>query len=235
MAHFEFARPDGQACSAYVAEPSTTERGKAIVLIHEMWGLAEPIRNIADHCAAEGYRVVVPDLFRGNVANDIPSGLRLMNQLDFQQAVEQDIRGAASWLKDSGATLAAMGFCMGGALSVLAAMRVPELNAAVCFYGVPSPEAGDPATIKIPVLGHFARLDDWCTPDKVDTLERRLQAGGVDYTFYRYDAPHAFMNPDGDGYSVSASRLAWRRTLEFLEQRLPERTRGSASKAHNSA
>ena len=222
MAHFEFVRPDGRRCPAYIAEPTTVRSGKALVLIHEMWGVAKPIRDMADHCAAEGYRVVVPDLFRGKLAEDIPSGLQLMSELDFRDATEQDIRGAASWLEHSGATPAVIGLCMGGALAILAAMHVPELHAAVCFYGLPPPEAGDPANIKIPLLAHFARHDDWCTPDKVDAFESRLQAGNVDYALHRYDAQHAFMNPDGAGYSTAASRLAWGRTLEFLEQRLPE-------------
>lgn len=109
---------------------------------------------------------------------------------------------------------------MGGSLSLMAAARVPELDAAVCFYGVPPNELLDAAALRVPVLGHFAALDDWCTPAKVDALERALQANGAQYELHRYEALHAFMNREGHGYSEAAAALAWQRTLAFLEQKL---------------
>jgi carboxymethylenebutenolidase len=220
MKQIVFFRPDGQECPAYVAQPGAGAAYPGIVLVHEMWGVTAPIRELAERCVAAGYRVVIPDLFRGKLAQSLEQGLQMMQELDWRDAAEQDVRGAAQWLARTPSKRATLGFCLGGALSILAAMRAPELDAAVCFYGVPSPDAGDPASIRIPLLAHFAELDNWCTPDKVDALERRLQAGEVDVELHRYDAAHAFMNPESDGFSEPMSRLAWQRTLAFLEAKL---------------
>jgi carboxymethylenebutenolidase len=220
MKQIVFVRPDGKECPAYVAEPARDEAQAGIVLIHEMWGVTAPIRDVAERCVAAKYRVIVPDLFRGKRAQGLEQGLQMMQELDWRDAAEQDVRGAAQWLGHTPSKRAALGFCLGGALSLLAAMRAPELDAAVCFYGVPSPEAGDPAAIRIPLLGHFAQRDHWCTPDKVDALERRLRAGAVDVELHRYDAAHAFMNPEGSGFSEEVSRMAWQSTLEFLARKL---------------
>ena len=220
MTEIAFSRPDGETCRAYVAEPTQARGGHGLVIIHEMWGLAPPILELAERCAAAGYRALVPDLFRGRRARDVQEGLAMMGALDVPDAVEQDLRGAAQWLKRTGSKLAALGFCMGGALSIVAAARVPELDAAVCFYGVPPAELLDAGAIRIPVLGHFAKLDDWCTPAKVDALEQALRAGGTENELHRYDASHAFMNREGHGYSEAAAALAWQRTLEFLERKL---------------
>jgi carboxymethylenebutenolidase len=215
-----FLRPDGKECPAYVAEPGGEATRAGIVLIHEMWGVTAPIRELAERCVAAGYQVIIPDLFRGKLAQGLEQGFQMMGELDWRDAAEQDVRGAAQWLGRTASKRATLGFCLGGALSILAAMRAPELDAAVCFYGIPSPAAGDPATIRIPLLAHFAALDNWCTPDKVDALERRLQAGAVDVELHRYEAAHAFMNPESDGFSEPMSRLAWQRTLEFLDAKL---------------
>jgi carboxymethylenebutenolidase len=218
--NIDFPRPDGGVCPGYLAEPRTSRHCGGIVIIHEMWGITPYIRGVAERCASEGYRALVPDLFRGRLPRDIPGGLALMDQLDAAAAVAEDVRGAARWLGREGAAVAGMGFCMGGALVLLAAERVPELCSAVCFYGIPPLETSNAASIRVPLLAHFARRDDWCTPEKVAALERVLRAGDVRYELHHYDADHAFMNHDGNGYSEPASDLAWKRTREFLSRTL---------------
>jgi carboxymethylenebutenolidase len=71
-----------------------------------------------------------------------------------------------------------MGFCMGGALTIAAAVHVPKLAAGVCFYGIPPKEFADPANIRIPFQAHFASKDDWCTPAAADALEAAMRAAG---------------------------------------------------------
>jgi carboxymethylenebutenolidase len=175
---------------------------------------------MAERCAALGHIAFVPDLLRGQLPKTLDEGLATMAALDFADAVDQDLRGAAALLARDGLRVALLGFCMGGALAIAGALRVPDLAAAVCFYGVPSAEAGDPAEIRIPLQCHFADRDDWCTPEKVEALERRLIAGHVPYELHRYDADHAFMNPTGRGYSETMSARAWQRTVEFIERRI---------------
>ena len=82
-------------------------------------------------------------------------------------------------------------------------------------------ETADLATIPVPVQGHFADRDDWCTPEAVDALERTWDAAGVEHETHRYDAAHAFMNDSRpDVYDAKASADAWDKTISFLLRRI---------------
>ncbi len=115
---------------------------------------------------------------------------------------------------------------MGGALAILAAMYVPEFDAAVDFYGYPPAEAGDPGKIKIPFQGHWATRDDFFTIDGVDRIEARLQEAGAQYEFHRYEAEHGFHNPNELGnaglghYNETFAQLSWQRSVDFLKKHL---------------
>lgn len=216
----DFMRRDGEVRSAYLARPSGRPSGVGLVILHELWGVSAPMREMAERCAALGHVALVPDLFRGKLPKTVEEGLATMAALDFADAVDQDLRGASAFLASQGLRVGLLGFCMGGALAISGALRVPGLDAAVCFYGVPSAEAGDPAEIRIPLQCHFAERDDWCTPDKAEALERRLIAGHVPHEVHRYAADHAFMNPTGRGYAEDLSALAWQRTVDFIDRYL---------------
>ena len=219
MTELRLSRPDGKQCHAYLAAPNSGEgRKSGVVVVHEMWGLDAVIRRVAERFAEAGYHAIVPDLFDGRLPKGLPEGFAAMGQLDATDAVDQTLRGAIDWLAEQGLATTVAGFCMGGALAISAAVSIPRLRAAVCFYGIP--ENIDPADMRVPFLGHFARDDNWCTPGKVDTLEARLRTGNVSYELYRYDEGHAFMNTEGPTYSEHADRLAWARTLEFLKRHL---------------
>lgn len=211
-----FNRPDGQECSGYYTEPKNGDRAPGVIVIQEWWGLNDHIKGIADHMATAGYRTLAPDLYKGKVTLDDAEAAHLMSSLDFKDAITQNVRGAAQFLKQNNSKVGVIGFCMGGALSMLAAMYVPEATAVSCWYGVPPPEAGDPRTIRVPLQGHFALQDTFFTPAVVDALEAKLREGGVHYEFYRYDAEHAFGNDTGSHYNAEAARLAWQRTFSFL-------------------
>jgi carboxymethylenebutenolidase len=109
-----------------------------------------------------------------------------------------------------------MGYCMGGALTIAAAVHVPEFSAGVCFYGIPPKAFADPAKIRMPLQGHFANRDDWCTPAAVDDLERTLKTAGVRHEIYRYDAARAFANERSAAYDVACANQAWERMAAFL-------------------
>lgn len=218
---FSFKNPKGQEVLAYLAEPSVGAPGPGVVLVQEWWGVNGHMKSIADRLAKEGYRTLVPDLFHGKITQDAEEANRLMTALDWGAAVHQDIRGAAQVLKNSGGKVAVLGFCMGGALSLAAAVHCPELDAAVCFYGIPAKELADPARIKIPLLCHFAKNDDWCTPAAVETLEAALKKAEVVLELFRYDAQHAFFNDTRpEVFDAQAAGLAWKRTLDFLRKNL---------------
>jgi carboxymethylenebutenolidase len=213
----EVKRPDGTTCPAYLAQPKAGASAPGFVMIQEWWGLNDQMKGLAERLAGEGYRVLVPDLYRGRVTSSPDEANHLMTGLDFAGATT-DVRGCAQHLKASGsAKVAVGGFCLGGALTVLAGVHVPEVDACACFYGIPPAEAADPAEIRVPFIGHFANQDDWCTPAAVDQLEAALSRSGARHEIYRYDAQHAFMNETRpEVYDRAAAELAWQRTLEFL-------------------
>ena len=138
-----------------------------------------------------------------------------MNSLNFLEATDQVVRGAAQLLKRTGVKVGLTGFCLGGAVTILGACRVPELSAAVCFYGLPPETVAKPADVKVPLQAHFANRDDWCTPAAVDKFEAGLKAAGKKAEVFRYDADHGFVNEQRDAHDRAAAELAWERTLAF--------------------
>lgn len=216
-----FPRPDGQGCSGNYSEPAAENRVPGVVVIQEWWGLNDQIKGVADQLVEEGYRVLVPDLYNGKVTLEEAEAQHMMNELDFESATVHDIRGAVQYLQQSSPRVAVMGFCMGGILTTLSAMYVPEVNAAICWYGIPPEEAGDPGTIEIPFQGHFGLQDLFFPPEQVDAFEVRLKAGNVNHELYRYpDAQHAFGNETNDSYNPEAKQQAWERSLVFLSEHL---------------
>ncbi len=225
----EYTRPDGKTAPGYYAQPAGAANAPGIVVIQEWWGVTPATKQIADNYAAAGFRALVPDLFRGRTAAVGDEANHLMEGLDFHDAFSQDVRGALLLLKQNGARAGVVGYCMGGALALLTAMHVPEADAAVVFYGLPPAEAGDPASIKIPVLLHFGERDEFFKPQAVTQLEERLKEGAVDFRLHWYDAGHGFCNPNQPGnaglgnYNEQAARLAWDRTLAFFNRTLSPR------------
>ncbi|MES2089932.1 MAG: dienelactone hydrolase family protein [Pseudomonadota bacterium] len=216
-----FLRPDGAQGRGYLAQGQGSPAGPGVVLIQEWWGLNEHICGIADRLAAQGLTVLAPDLYRGRLASTSDEASHMMAGLDFGDATHQDIRGAAQHLAQHCSKVGVMGFCMGGALTIAAAVHVPELLAAVCFYGIPPKEVADPARIKIPFQGHFAKQDDWCTPKVVGALEKTMRAAGAQPEIFHYDAHHAFFNQTRpEVYDAACAQLAWGRSVAFLRKHL---------------
>jgi carboxymethylenebutenolidase len=226
MATIEFTRPDGGTAPGYFASaPHASAPG--VVMLGEWWGVTDQLMETADRLAASGFDVLVPDLYRGRVAATGDEANHLMEGLDFGDAVGEDARGAAAYLRGRGAAkVGVMGFCMGGALAFLCAMNLSDFDAAVAFYGFPPPEAGDPASIKIPIQGHWAERDEFFTIDRVDEIEKAMREAGAPHEFHRYDAQHGFTNPRGLGdyglghHHPEHAETAWARTVEFLKKHL---------------
>ena len=122
MSQMTFTRPDGKDCSGFYAEPTAGAKAPGIVVIQEWWGLNDQIKGVANRLASAGYRVLVPDLYRGKIGVDAQEAEHLMNALNFADAAVQDVRGAVQHLKENSAMVAVMGFCMGGALTLLSAV-----------------------------------------------------------------------------------------------------------------
>ncbi|MEZ4268526.1 MAG: dienelactone hydrolase family protein [Myxococcota bacterium] len=219
-AMIEVPLPSGGTAPAWLAGPKS---GPAVVVIQEWWGLNDQIKGVADRVAKAGFRALVPDLFRGKLAGDAAEASHLMDSLDWAAAVRGDIAGAVALMGKKDQQVGVMGFCMGGALTILSGIQVPGLAAAVCFYGIPPASVADAAEIRVPFQGHFATKDGWCTPEAVDALKSRLDAGEVDYEVYSYDADHAFMNEARpEVHNAAAAKTAWKRAMAFLNEHLSE-------------
>lgn len=224
----EYKRPDGKSINGYLAEPTDNPNAPGVVVIQEWWGLDDEVKSVADRLAKAGYRALVPDLYRGKLALEANEAEHLMNDLNFGDAAGQDIRGAVQYLKATGSKkVAVTGFCMGGALTVLSACNVPELDGTVVWYGYPPLEYVDANAVSKPMLAHWALHDEFFAPAGVDQLEEKLKAAGANIEFYRYDTKHAFANPKSDvrglpplKYNAEAAQLAWDRTFEFLKKNL---------------
>jgi len=223
-----YKRPDGEAVAGYLAEQTPGVAAPGIVVIQEWWGLNDQIKGVADTLAAGGYRALVPDLYRGKVALEANEAEHLMSDLDFGDAAGQDVRGAVEHLKASGsAKVGVTGFCMGGALTMLAAVNVAQADACVVWYGYPPLEFVDASRIKAPVMAHWATEDEAFPIASVDELEKMFGDAGVSFEFHRYDAKHAFANETADSknlpmlkYDPAAAQLAWQRTMEFFATHL---------------
>ncbi|EJF68749.1 carboxymethylenebutenolidase [Pseudomonas sp. Ag1] len=223
-----FKRPDGADVNGYLASPAVLEGAPAIVVIQEWWGLNDQIKGVANRLAECGYRVLVPDLYRGVSTVEEEEAHHLMDGLDFGDAVSQDIKGAVQYLQADSKKVGVTGYCMGGALTLLALNAIPEVAAGVVWYGFPPLEYLDASKIKAPLIGHWGTQDAFFNIDTVAELEAKLHAAGVDATFHRYLARHAFANETaiGDGriadtqYDAAWSQLAWDRTLTFFGKTL---------------
>src|ERR1700744_3014377 len=146
-----FKRPDGQELKGYLAEPAQSSGAPAVVVIQEWWGLNDQIRGVADRLASAGYQALVPDLYRGKSTVEKEEAHHLMTGPDFGDAATQAGPGAVQFLKARAPKVGCVGFCMGGALTLLASANVPELDAAVTWYGCPPLDTNDRSKIKTAV------------------------------------------------------------------------------------
>ncbi len=223
-----FNRPDGKPVDAYLAESATPKGAPAVVVIQEWWGLNDQIRGVANRLADAGFTALVPDLYRGKSTVEAEEAHHLMSGLDFGDAAAQDIRGAIQHLKAGGAKVGVTGFCMGGALTLLALSQSPEADAGVVWYGLPPLEFLDASKIKVPLLAHWAEQDGAFPIAGVDALEKKLAEAAVAYRGHRYLAMHGFANETAQGrgripitqYDAAWAGLAWDRSFAFFGRHL---------------
>jgi carboxymethylenebutenolidase len=217
----EFPRPDGKPATGYLVKAGEASR-PGIVVIQEWWGLQDQIRGICDRLALAGYNALAPDLYAGTVVpyHDKDAALREMKSLNFLDATDQTVRGAIQYLGKTGVKVGLTGFCMGGAVTILGAVRIPEIAAAVAFYGLPPEGAVKPSDIKIPLQGHYAKKDDYSMVQHVESFEAGLKSAKANAEFFHYDADHGFMNEQRDVHERAASELGWKRMLAFWARNL---------------
>jgi carboxymethylenebutenolidase len=223
-----FKRPDSKTLEGYLAEPTNAGSAPAVVVIQEWWGVNDQIRGVADRLATAGYLALVPDLYRGKSTVEAEEAHHLMSGLNFGDAASQDVRGAVQFLKARSSKVGVTGFCMGGALALLAMGTAPEIDAGVIWYGCPPLEYIDATKIKAPLLAHWATQDEFFPIATIDKLQAKLSEAGVSHDFHRYLAHHAFANETAVGprripqtqYDPVWAQQAWDRTFRFFGRQL---------------
>ncbi|MGQ0740728.1 MAG: dienelactone hydrolase family protein [Alphaproteobacteria bacterium] len=221
--------PDG-AFAAYLAAPQTN-RGPGIVVIQEIFGVNEVVRNVCNAHAAQGRFALAPDLFwrlepgvqlTDRTDAEWRRAVELMNRFDVDKGVN-DIQAAISHLRGvpgCSGKIGAVGYCLGGLLAFLTAART-DANASVGYYGVSIHEKlGEAKNIRNPLLLHIAVRDEFVPPQAQRKIMDALE-GHKHVTIYTYpEMGHAFARPGGKHYDRANAELANGRTATFFRQHL---------------
>jgi carboxymethylenebutenolidase len=223
--YLEYPSPAGSGRQrGYLVRPASAA-GKlpAILVVHENRGLNPHIEDIARRLALDNFMTFAPDALTplGGYPGDEDKARELFPKLD-QTKIREDFVAAVEYLKsraDSTGKVGAVGFCYGGGIANMLATRVPDLAAAVPFYGG-QPRVEDVPKIKAPLLIHYAENDERINAGW-PAYEEALKANKVRYTAHFYPGTqHGFNNDTTPRFDAQAAKLAWQRTVEFFQANL---------------
>ena len=214
---------------AYVVYPESKDKAPVVIVIHEIFGLTDWIKSVADQLAADGFIAVAPDFLTGHGTggggtdtfgsrDDVVKAVRALGADEVNAGLDAAREYGAKLAASNGKT-ATIGFCWGGARSFGYAAHQPQLNAAVVYYGT-SPEAPELARVAAPVLGLYGS-DDARVNQTIPRAEQALKGGNKTFEHHIYEgAGHGFLRQqDGrNGANQKATEQAWPRTVEFLRQ-----------------
>jgi len=199
-------------------ESAKGKRKGGLVLIQEIFGVTDQLKNLATRYAGLGYDVAVPALFdRQQPGAEISfdnaaPGRDMMLAADLEQVMD-DINAAVHALSSAGGKVAVMGFCWGGGLAIRAAQKL-DIAGAIAFYGTNLPQYLD-CPLMASVQGHFGKNDDHVPPDMLQQAQDYLD----DFEVHLYDAGHAFANDARpDFYDAPSAELAHERSQAFLDR-----------------
>jgi carboxymethylenebutenolidase len=223
--YLTYPSPEGSGTMrGYFARPADPAgKWPGVVVIHENRGLNPYIEDVARRLAVENFVAFAPDALTplGGYPGDEEKAVQLFAQLDAKKRTE-DLIAAYAFLKsrpECTGRIGAVGFCFGGTTVNTFAVRLPDLAAAVPFYGG-QPNAADVARIKAPLLIHYAGQDERINAGW-PAYEAALKANGVKYQMYMYPGTnHGFHNDTTPRYDEAAAKLAWSRTLAFFNANL---------------
>ena len=194
-----------------------------IVVVHENRGLNPYIEDVARRAALAGFITLAPDALTplGGYPGNDDAGREMQSKRDKNDMLE-DFIAAYYYLKnnkDCNGKAGVVGFCFGGWIANMMAVRIPDLSAAVPFYGS-QPAAEDVPKIQAPLLLQYAGLDTRIT-EGAPAYEAALKANGKAYTAYVYpNVNHGFHNNTTPRYDKEAAELAWQRTIDFFKEKL---------------
>lgn len=214
----------GADVAAFMARPRKSGKTPAVIVIHENRGLNAHIEDVARRAAVEGFLALAPDLLSplgGTPANE-DTAREMIGKLDPDLAAG-NLVAAVGFLKKhlkSTGKVGAVGFCWGGGMAGELAVRSPDLDAGVVYYGR-QPRTEDVGRITAPLLLHYAGLDTRIN-EGIPAFEEALKKAGKTYTLHLYpDVQHAFHNDTSEArYNKEAATLSWSRTIAFFKERL---------------
>ena len=223
--YLDYPSPEGSGTMrGYYARPAKAS-GKlpGVLVIHENRGLNPHTEDIVRRLALLNFVAFAPDALTplGGYPGDEDKARALYTKLDAKKRFEDFVAGA-EFLKarpECSGRIGVVGFCFGGGVVNLLATRLPDLAAGVPYYGV-QPAAADVSRIKVPLLLHYAALDERVNAGW-PAYEAALKANNVQYEMHMYpDTQHAFYNDTTPRYDEAAAKLSWQRTLDFFEKHL---------------
>jgi carboxymethylenebutenolidase len=210
--------------TAYVARPKKEKKYAAVIVIHENRGLNAHIEDVARRAAKAGYIAIAPNALSalGKTPANEDEARQWFSELKAENNL-QNFKNVFPYLatrKDYNGKVGSVGFCWGGAMSNNLAVNVPELKAAVAFYGR-QPAADDVSKIKAAVQLHYAALDERVNAG-MPAYEEALKKNNIAYEQYVYEGVnHAFHNDTSAArYNEAAAKLAWQRTMDFFKKHL---------------
>jgi carboxymethylenebutenolidase len=221
----------GDSVRAWIVYPERRDKAGVVLIIHEIYGLSDWIRGVADQLAREGFIAVAPDLITGKGQNGGGTDslasrddvVKLIRGLTADEVTAR-LNGVRDWaikLPAANGKSATIGFCWGGGKSFEYAVSQPKLNAAVVYYGT-SPESGVLGKIQAPVLGLYGG-DDARVDATIPPAEAEMKKLGKKYEPHLFEsAGHGFLRAQGDrdGANLKATREAWPLTVTFLRAQL---------------
>ena len=226
----EYDAGDADTVNAFIVYPERSDEAPVVVVIHEIFGLTEWVRGVADQLAADGFIAIAPDLLSGKgyagggTESFAPDSVRqAIRDLDPAE-VNRRLEAAAAYataLPAATSKVGSIGFCWGGSTSFRFATAWSELDAAVVYYGS-SPPTWSLETVEAPVLGLYGG-DDARVNATIEPAEAQMQRLGKTYEIEIYDgAGHGFLRQQSgrDGANLKAAEQAWPRTLAFLRAQL---------------
>jgi carboxymethylenebutenolidase len=216
----------GDTIKALLSKPADAKQKLGgIVVVHENRGLNPHIEDVARRAALAGFISIAPDALTplGGYPGNDDEGRELQSKRDKNEMLE-DFIAAYDYLKnhkDCNGKVGVVGFCFGGWIANMMAVRIPDLSAAVPFYGG-QPASEDVPKIKAPLLLHYAALDTRVN-EGWPAYEAALKENGKEYTAYIYpNVNHGFHNDTTPRYDKAAAELAWQRTIDFFKEKLKD-------------
>ncbi len=210
----------GGPTTGYVAIPEV-ETERAVLVIHEWWGLNDHIKDIAGRYADEGFIAIAPDLYRGRIAANPEEAGKMMNGLAISDGIDIiknaiDAAGLGYGISHFGIT----GYCMGGTYALRAACELEGISAAAPFYGdVPEDEVLQ--KLRVPTIFISATQDKWINTEKVAALEDAAERFELPIHSVKYEADHAFFNNTRPAvYNATAASDAWAFVTGFFNDKL---------------